>query len=498
MSPTSPHSIAATLGELAERVPTSELSATDARAMLNDWLEEQSDFASFLYRKALRLPEAHQQALLCVLKAAEAPDYAKALESWTTNATLSLGTRALAITVLDSLGAASDTSYKNALEQAEALLRELPLADPAPLTDEGELQSPWSDKVFNLPLALAQDLARELTPNYPHCALAVLRALRSIADAKERLALVENLAGIPLAESATTLHAILAEAPDKASQKAIKKALHRLKAHGVEVGEVQTRSRQAIGTAQHRLEQCLASHIDPAGDRIILMIRTKSFGGYNMAYLVINYGNGIQYAAGLPASKRELPELLAKAQSQAPFIELDPAYCQFQIAQAHQMNLDTNTPVPDEFFGLRDIIGESDTPVDQAIIYSTLSDADLQEAEAYGHHASDLLNLVEFGGWTLPASIIQKYGDELHNLEESQIVVSEAIQRQRVGAVYERAVEEALGEKSRHLMRLRLEEMAYYLLQTDRRLEALWAVAAARSLEDNNPDRLRRNPYQAS
>lgn len=44
-------------------------------------------------------------------------------------------------------------------------------------------------------------------------------------------------------------------------------------------------------------------------------------------------------------------------------------------------------------------------------------------------------------------------------------------------------------------MRLRLEEMAYYLLQTARRREALWAVAAAQSLQEENPDRLRRNPF---
>ena len=44
-------------------------------------------------------------------------------------------------------------------------------------------------------------------------------------------------------------------------------------------------------------------------------------------------------------------------------------------------------------------------------------------------------------------------------------------------------------------MRLRLEEMAYYLLQTERRREALWAVAAAQSLQQDHPDRLRHNPF---
>jgi hypothetical protein len=37
--------------------------------------------------------------------------------------------------------------------------------------------------------------------------------------------------------------------------------------------------------------------------------------------------------------------------------------------------------------------------------------------------------------------------------------------------------------------------MAYYLLQTDRRREALWAVAAAQSLATDNLDRLRRNAF---
>ena len=44
-------------------------------------------------------------------------------------------------------------------------------------------------------------------------------------------------------------------------------------------------------------------------------------------------------------------------------------------------------------------------------------------------------------------------------------------------------------------MRLRLEETAFYFLQTERRLEALWALAAAESLLDDNPDRLRLNPF---
>jgi len=265
---------------------------------------------------------------------------------------------------------------------------------------------------------------------------------------------------------------------------------------GVTVAEVQARGHTAVvGAVAHRLEKCLASFIDGAGDRMLLLIRTKPLGGYNMAYLVINYGTGIRYALGLQASKRELPEILDKVQGPAPLIDLEPTYCQYQIALAHQMNRDTHTPVPEEYFTLQDVVGECHTTFERAIIYSALSEADLELAKTYDTYASDLLELPEFAGWTLPASIIQKYGDALREIEQSQIVVSPAMQHERINEIQARATEETLGERSRHIMRLRLEEMAYYLLRTDRRREALWAVAAAQSLEDDNPHRLRRNPF---
>jgi len=250
-----------------------------------------------------------------------------------------------------------------------------------------------------------------------------------------------------------------------------------------------------VGAVAHRLEKCLASFIDGAGERMLLLIRTKPMGGYNLAYLVINYGLGIRYVLGLQASKRELPEILEKVQGPAPLIELDPAYCQYQIALAHQMNLETNTPVPEEYFALRDVIGESNTTFERGIIYSALSDADLEAAKTYDTYADELLKLPEFAGWTLPASVIQKYGDALREIEQSQIVVSPAMQQERMNEIHTRAMEEVLGERSRRLMRIRLEEMAYYLLRTDRHREALWAVAAAQSLEDDNPHRLQRNPF---
>ena len=194
-------------------------------------------------------------------------------------------------------------------------------------------------------------------------------------------------------------------------------------------------------------------------------------------------------------SRRELPEMLESVQGQAPLIELETAHCQRQIALVQQMNLATRTPVPEEFFMLRDLIGEPETMPEVGAIYEALTPEELEMARAQGDHAKDLLELPELAAWTLPESVVQTYADALTEIDESKIVVSETMQKERIDRVFESAMQEVLGEESRAVMRLRLEETAYYFLQTERRLEALWTLAAAESLLDDNPDRLRLNPF---
>lgn len=489
-------SLASRISALTETGTDFRSTPDEARSTLHSLRQEYPEFRKFLEQRFVRLPAAQQQAVLALLEVEPAPDLAPLCQQWSRSAALSLHTRRQALAAQERTEAPVDATYREALTHAVQLLHQLATPESSPLAEDGTLLPPWSTALAQLPLALALDVARELAAAHPERALAVLRTVRPTATGNDALALVEVLANIVRADSAALLQEMFAESSDKGLHKAIKRALHRLKVQGVTCAEMQPQRHTAVvGAVAHRLERCLASFIDGAGDRMLFLIRTKPMGGYNMAYLVINYGTGIRYALGLQATKRELPEILEKIQGPGQLIDLEPTYCQYQIALAHQMNLATHTPVPEEYFTLQDVIGECNTTFERAIIYSALSDAELEAAKTYATYASDLLALPEFAGWTLPASIIQKYGDALREIEQSQIVVSPALRQERINEIQARAMEEALSEESRRIMRLRLEEMAYYLLRTERRREALWAVAAAQSLADDNPHRLRHNPF---
>jgi hypothetical protein len=497
VSQKAPHSIATLITDLAARPLASALSPADAREQLDALCGSGQDLSAFLTRRGMRLPETQQLAVLRVLQAAEATEFAPVLHQWSQTQTVPLRARLHAVALLNRWEVDIDQTQHNALQQAGALLDDLQATDTLPLQAEGsgQLAEPLQGRVLALPLCLALDVARALAPNQPHHAIAVLQTLRPMADHQDRQAIADGLAVIPIAESAAVLQHMLSETSNKTAQKAIKKALHRLKAQGVHVEETAPGTSAVFGAASHRLEQCLASHIDAAGNRALWMIRTKPFGGYYIAYLIVNYGQGIQRATGLSITKRDLPDLLEKTSGPLPLIELEPAYCQHQVALVHQMNRTSGTPVPDEFFSLRDVIGETHERFDKAIIYTVLPDHEIEKIDVYESFVNDLLDVPEFAGWRLPDAMLQTYGDQLRDLEQSQIVVSEMAQRERMTAIYEAATQEALSGESRRIMRLRLEEMAYYLWQTDRRREALWAVAAAKSLETDIPERLQRNRF---
>lgn len=489
-------SLAARISALVASGHAVQQAPDEARATLHSLRQEYPEFRKFLEQRFPRLHTAQQHLLLALLAAAPETEYAPLLLLWCRNTALALPVRAQALALVERTSGPPQAPELAGVTAAAQLLAHLQQGDPSPLDDSDQLAAPWPEALQALPLPLQLAIARDLGVAHAEVALAVLHAIRSTVSGAALVTFIEAVAALPLTGSAVLLQDILLADDDKGVQKAVKKSLHHLRAQGVIFADVQPK-RQAVrlGAGTQRLERCLASFIDGTGERMLLMIRTKAGGGYNLAYLVVNYGTGIRYAMALQASKRELPEILAKVEGPAPLIELDPAYCQHQVALLHQMNLDTNTPVPEDFLLMQDIIGTCPTTFERAWIYQVLSPADLEAVPTYETLAAELLELPEFAGWTLPSTVIQKYGDALQDIEQSQIVVSPGMRQERIHEIQSRAMEEVLGEGSRRLMQLRLEEMAYYLWCTERQRQALWAVAAAQSLQEYNPQRLRGNPF---
>ncbi len=177
--------------------------------------------SAFLARKGTRLPEAQQQAVLHLLRAAEATAFAPVLQTWCQTRTMSIMTRRDAIDVLSHWDAAGDEAQRSAVQKAGALFDELRCHRCTPT-----VRSPGSTPtgLLDLPIDLAL-IWPDLSPANPITPLPCCepynrwRMLTPFGDRR-------SAGGHPIPDSAAVLHEMLAMRRTK-PRKAIKKALHR-------------------------------------------------------------------------------------------------------------------------------------------------------------------------------------------------------------------------------------------------------------------------------
>jgi hypothetical protein len=144
--------------------------------------------------------------------------------------------------------------------------------------------------------------------------------------------------------------------------------------------------------------------------------------------------------------------------------------------------------VPQDFQGLHDLIGMPDTPWEQGPIYHLINPEEVRGQPVWLVLSGQLLDVKEFQGWHVPPETVQKYREEVKHSGDSLIIVSPALQQERLEDVQKRALRETFGPDTCVRYRSRLEEMAYLLWQTKRPDEAKRALASALALQGEGVD----------
>jgi hypothetical protein len=191
-----------------------------------------------------------------------------------------------------------------------------------------------------------------------------------------------------------------------------------------------------------------------------------------------------------PVTKKELSSIVAdiQADDRLTHVELPPTYAQQLIEDSYRRNLSTGTPVPQDFQGLHDLIGMPDAPWEQGPVYQLINADEIRGQPAWLSLAGQLLDAKEFQGWHVPPESVQKYREEVRRTTESPIIVSPALQQERLEGVQKRVIRELFDPDTCARYRSRLEEMAYLLWQTKREDEAKRAFASALALQGEGVD----------
>jgi hypothetical protein len=314
----------------------------------------------------------------------------------------------------------------------------------------------------------------------PADAIAKLRDLRSQSAATDG-AIARALGQINDAGAATML-AEMESGVSGADRREIRRALFRLKQHGMEPASAITDAPAAAGAplAGSSLTAYL-SPIDAEGARIVWLTKPRMQGGVLRLWALISEADGLVGAQNTGLTRRELRSEREQLETRArmKLVEADWRLADFIISEAYRNTPEKRRGQVGNFLTLRaELIATPPQADYEHPVYAEFA------AELGNPPSIDLIKEPEIQELRLPAGSIKAYVDEIGQIGESVIVLSPIQQQERVNVVIERAMGELLTGETANRLRRRLEDTAYYMAREGRRAQAGWAAAAAAKLRD--------------
>lgn len=317
-----------------------------------------------------------------------------------------------------------------------------------------------------------------IDPSDPEQALEKLRSLRAEANADQgKIAAAAGQIAIP---AAARLLTEMEAGASGALRREIRRALFRLRQHGIEVSPARSAAPVAAVGAETGLS-ALISPVDPEGARLVWLVKSRAQGGLSRLQGLTSESEGLVGAQLTHLSRRELREERQEIERRSTIKLADADYrlADFILNEAYRRTPDSRLGQVGNFLMLRAEMIADALPADyQHPIYSEFASTLSQQPPV------ELLNEPELEGWMIEQSELKPYLDEAEEIRQSPLVLNQYQQQERINAVVGRAVDQLYSGERGVLMRRRLEDTAYYLARIGRRNAAQWAASAAAAIRD--------------
>jgi hypothetical protein len=293
------------------------------------------------------------------------------------------------------------------------------------------------------------------------------------------------LAWADLEAGAAPLRGLEERTLDKAGRKALRRAQHRLRSRGVEVGAAPVVAHVAtLPKLEDEINAALVSPPDPSGAQLVVVVESSPSGGARIFQGAIDAERGILEFRVLQANRSQARRLLrdldvndALAATEAPRESIAVLLAKAAEAQP-----------PDR--ALPQAYGEWRTRIARAPA-GTVTPGALARAAIDATPTPSLLREVAesiaagaYGPWPPAFDVLHALAQKVRDTEKSQILVNEQQRRAQVDAAIEGALDVRYAEPAGERTAARFEEFAYAAWKRGRGDEAQRCIAAARSFRE--------------
>jgi len=276
---------------------------------------------------------------------------------------------------------------------------------------------------------------------------------------------------------------------EKEIQKAVKKALFKIKQKGISVPDLgmQQETPFILKTTEKAEPSVYLGPIDGMGSRGVFILLPQLPKGVDLGLGVINDEKGmIQFVFGRYSKKRarEVKEVFFERLTHMVETSLAHVATALETAYAHQK--ESLGDEAKDYLQLRPWILDNVTLLDRSPIYDLIPLDSVSEKILTDSQIHKLLDHRLMESWIIEPSELKPMVDEISQVKESPILVSEAQQTNRVREIKEKAIGDFYPGEKRSVLKNRLEEMAYLFFKLNEEEYARICLTAAFSLEQKD------------
>lgn len=303
------------------------------------------------------------------------------------------------------------------------------------------------------------------------------------------LALVFLLGRIPDTASVKALTDLERTTSDKEVQREIRRALYKLAQKGLSVSRPDSNREsppKQTFSLSPEVEGYLSS-VDGIGGRLVWLARPQAGSGIQLLQGMVSDREGLLRVGGALIRRKELRHMAQDIKKNHGFIMISIPwkYGDQILYEGFEKAKSLGRSGVEQFPSLRAIFNPTKPKPSPHPIYSRL-DPDESRSGAWRELCRRILDEAEFRPWILDEDWVKPYLQQVEEAQESRLVLNQLQKEERIAGIVRDAVREIFSGERARIFQRRMEDMALYLLETDRGEQGRLALAVALQLGEGD------------
>jgi hypothetical protein len=304
------------------------------------------------------------------------------------------------------------------------------------------------------------------------------------------LAIVFTLGKIADPGAVETLLRIEQEAGDKNLKKEIRRSLFKLAQKGLTVPQTRGGEEKPPIPTLSRMSDIEAqmSAVDGAGGRLVWIVKPQPGHGLQTIQAMINDREGLQRIGGAHVRRKELRQMAEEIKKQhgVTMIPVPWEYADSMLYESFEKAKAAGRSGLENFHELRSIVGTGKPKIQEHPVYGKLDSEDSRQG-AWRELSRRLLDEPEFRFWILDPDWLEPFLNQLQEAQTSRLVLNPMQKEERLAGIVRDTVKTLCAGEPGKIMQRRMEDMAFYLLETSRIEQGRLALAVAAQIKDGDP-----------